>query len=99
MTDADYPSLRYLVSSYLFQDYDDEGDGRAWAPAIAEAVGAEPAETLAAIAADIDLLLATPATEAELTELLDAMGSDVDHSPATPREWLTAVRDRLAASL
>jgi hypothetical protein len=64
---------------------------------MADAVGTESPTTLAAIAADIDRLLATPATDAELTELLDAMGSDADPSPATAREWLAAVRGLLAS--
>jgi len=93
-----YPDLRYLVESYFHEDYSFESAPEDWESVVDSFILGDAGGRVRGAAADIGRLLQTVGEEAELRRVLDEFHSyfPVERVGMTCREWLSAVRERLA---
>lgn len=89
--------LRQLMAAYFHQDWAAEYDGSSEA-AVDDFARREPTRVARAIE-EIDSLLATTTTDAELAASLDSLGNNYWPGDAAGAHttWLRAVRSRLAS--
>jgi catechol 2,3-dioxygenase-like lactoylglutathione lyase family enzyme len=92
---AELPQLAHLFGAYFHQDSDLDG-----APdeIIGSFIGSEGPATTRQARLELVALLGRPLNDGELESAIMDLGADVDPTPdgVSLREWLEAVRDRLA---
>jgi CdiI immunity protein len=94
-----YPGLAHLCGAYLHQDY--MLSGGTLEDAIRAFIENRPEPTLLAASSDIDRLIETAKTDAEVWKILEASGLEVDVARHgwSLRPWMAWIREGICKEL